>query len=249
MRWSRRLSGMLAVGFSVTMGWGQQVNGGPQVSIRVPAPALVEGIQAKTFMKGSFGGYGNFILPTPGMQRYVFDASVNGIAASTVQAVVYMPGCELNKFEIVMHGENIERQMECRALSQWSLSGQLSMDAATVAALGKRTSPLEVEVVYMANWVNPFFGIFDGPVATFHVATVPLGEDGSFSVRLPNLALDPGEKSAEKWHRGEFVLRLREKKTWNIVGTLRPSKFATSLGGLELRTQYPDLQFALKPWL
>jgi hypothetical protein len=126
------------------------------------------------------------------------------------------------------------------------VGGQLVMDAATVAALGKRSSPLEVEVVYVANWVNVFFGIMDGPVAMFHVATVPLGEDGSFLVQLPNLALDPAEKSAEMRFRGDFVFTLREKKTWNRVGTLRPSELVR-MGGLELRTQYPDLRFVLKP--
>jgi hypothetical protein len=237
---------MLGVCLAGATGWGQGLSKGPQVSIQVPAPVVAEGIEAKIFMGGPFGGYGNFILPKPGMRQYVFDASVDGVAATSVQAVVYMPGCELSKFEIVMHGENVERQMECRALSEWSLGGHVVMDAATVAALGKRNSPLEVEVVYMANWVNTFFGIMDGPVATFHVATVPLGEDGSFLVQLPNLALDPAEKSAEKRFRGDFVFTLREKKTWNHVGTLRPSEFVR-MGGLELRTQYPDLRFVLVP--
>lgn len=239
---------MLVVCLAMVTGWGQlskEFRKGPQVSIRVSAPASVEGIQGKIFMGGPFGGYGNYILPAPGLQRYAFDASVDGVAANTVQAVVYMPGCELSRFEIVMHGENVEREMECRAVSQWSLGGQLVMDAATVATLEKRSSPLEIEVVYMANWVNAFFGIMDGPVATFHVATVPLGEDGSFLVQLPNLALDPAEKNADKWHRGDFVFTLREKKTWNHVGTLRPSEFVR-MGGLELRSQYPDLRFVLE---
>jgi hypothetical protein len=216
------------------------------VSIRVPAGASVDGIQTDFYMGGRFGANVSMITPKPSMQRYVFDASVDGVAASTVQAVVYMPGCELSRVEmIVMHGEDVERQVECRALSQWPLSGQLVMDAATVARLGKRTSNLEIEVAYMANWVNVLFGIMDGAVPAFHVATVPLGEDGSFLVQLPNLALDPAEKSADEWYRGDFVFTLREKKTWNHVGTLRPTEFAR-MGGLELRTQYPGLRFEVK---
>jgi hypothetical protein len=246
MRLPGRLSGAPAICLMAALGWSQESSKSPQISIRVPAPALDKGIQANTFMKGPFGGYGNFILPKPGKQQYVFDASVDGIAATSVQAVVYMPGCELSKFQIVMHGENVERQMECRALSRWSLRGQVVRDGPTAAALGERSSSLEVDVAYLANWVNPFFGIMDGPVATFHVATVPLGEDGSFLVQLPNLVLDPAEKSAEERFRGEFMFTLREKKTWNHVGTLRPSEFVR-MGGLELRTQYPDLRFVLVP--
>jgi hypothetical protein len=120
MRWSRGLSGMLVIWLAVATGWGQ-LSKGPQVSIRVPASVVAEGIEAKIFMGGPFGGYGNYLLPKPGMERYVFDASVDGVAATSVQAVVYMPGCELSKFQSVMHGENVERQMECRPMSQWSL--------------------------------------------------------------------------------------------------------------------------------
>jgi hypothetical protein len=182
------------------------------------------------------------------MQRYVLDASVNGVAARRVQVVVYMPGCELTRYDVAMRGENVERQAECKVLPEWHLSGQLVMDAATVAALGKRDSPLVIEVRYMALWVSDFFGIMDGPVTTFQVATVPLGEDGSFSVMLPQLAQDPAEKSAKERYRGAFQFQLREKKTWNIVGMMQPTEFAIpGLDGLELRTQYPTLRFELKP--
>jgi hypothetical protein len=226
----------------VAMGWSQESGKGPQVSVRVPAGASVDDIQMTYFMSGPFGGYGSSILPTPKAQRYVFDAAVDGVAAKKVQAVVYMPGCELSRFEIAMHGESVERQVECRVLSQWPLSGRVVMDQ----ALARRSSSLEIEVVYEAYWVSGFFGITDGPVTMFRVATVPIGEDGSFLARLPIFALDPAEKTAVEGHRGEFGLRLREKKTWNIVGTLRSSEFATSSGGLELRTQYPGLEFVVE---
>ena len=247
MRVSGRLSEIVMVCLAVGGAWGQELGKGPQVTIRVPAGASVDGIQTDFYMSGRFGASASMVTPKPSMERYVFDASVDGVAASTVQAVVYMPGCELSRVEpIVMHGENVERQVECKPVSQWPLSGQLAMDAATVATLGKRTSNLEIEVAYMANWVNVLFGIMDGAVPAFHVATVPLGEEGSFMVQLPNFALDPAEKSAEARFRGEFVFTLREKKTWNVVGTLRPTEFAR-MGGLELRTQYPGMRIELKP--
>ncbi|WP_035357397.1 hypothetical protein [Edaphobacter aggregans] len=242
-----RLSGIMAAGLMVSMGWAQQAGAGPEVSILVPSGASVEGIQIAFFMGGPFGGHG-VVAPEPKMQRFVFDASVNGVAANRVQAVVYMPGCELSRYDIAMGGESVERQAECKVLPAWPLGGQLVMDARTVAALGKHHSPLEIEVGYMAFWVSDFFGIMDGLVTTFHVATVPLGKDGSFSVMLPELVQDPAEKSAKERYRGAFLFRLREKKTWNIVGTLRPTEFAISpFDGLELRTQYPALRFELKP--
>jgi hypothetical protein len=248
MRLPGRLSGMVAACLLVPVGGAREAGKGPEVSILVPAGVSVEGIQIDRMLSGRFGGDASSITPTPKMQRYAIDASVNGVAANRVQVVVYMPGCELSRYDIAMHGESIERQAECKVLPAWPLSGQLVMDAATVAALGKHDSPLEIEVGYMALWVSDFFGIMDGPVTTFHVATLPLGEDGSFSVMLPELVQDPAEKGAKERYRGAFLFRLREKKTWNIVGTLRPTDFAISaLDGLELRTQYPGMRFELKP--
>lgn len=244
MRLPGRLSGVVAACLLVPVGGAQEAGKGPEVSIRVLAGASVEGIQIDRMLSGPFGGDTSSITPTPKMQRYAIDASVNGVAANRVQVVVYMPGCELSRYDIAMHGESVERQAECKVVPEWHLSGQLVMDAPTVAALDKHDSPLEIEVGYMALWVSDFFRIMDGPVTTFHVATVPLAEDGSFSVMLPELVQDPAEKSAGE--RGVFLFRLREKKTWNIVGTLRPTEFAR-LGGLELRTQYPGMRFELKP--
>lgn len=212
MRLPERLSGVVAACLLVPVGAAQEAGGGPKVSIRVPAGASVNGIQIDRMLSGPFGGDASSITPAPKMQRFVIDASVGAVAANKVQAVVYMPGCELSRFEIVMHGESVERQAECKVLPAWPLSGQLVIDAPTVAALGKHDSPLVVEVGYMAIWVSNFFGITDGPVTTFHVATVPLEKDGSFSVMLPELVQDPAEKGAGERYRGAFLFTLREKK-------------------------------------
>ena len=247
MRLPGRLSGVVATCLLVPVGGAQEAGRGPEVSILVPAGASVEGIQIERMLSGPFGGDASRITLTPKMQRYAIDASVKGVAANRVQVVVYMPGCELSRYDIAMRGESVQRRAECKVLPAWPLSGQLVMDAPTVAALGRHDSPLEIEVGYMAFWVSDFFGIMDGLVTTFHVATIPLGKDGSFSVMLPELAQDPAEKSAGERYRGAFLIRLREKKTWNIVGTLRPTEFASSaFDGLELRTQYPGMRFELK---
>jgi hypothetical protein len=43
-----------------------------------------------------------------------------------------------------------------------------------------------------------------------------------------------------------FTLRDTEAKNSAILGILRPDKFATASGGLELKTGYPELQFVLE---
>src|SRR5437870_3582717 len=45
--------------------------------------------------------------------------------------------------------------------------------------------------VYLAGWAHEFFGILDGPVSSFAVASTPLASDGSFALTLPDLLHDP----------------------------------------------------------
>jgi hypothetical protein len=73
-----------------------------------------------------------------------------------------------------------------------------------------------------------------------------VAKNGSFSVELPILALDSAEESAKGEDRGELLFTLRNGVTGDTVGTLQADQFATPSGGLELRTEYPGLRFALE---
>ena len=112
---------------------------------------------------------------------------------------------------------------------------------------------LKVYVTYRANWVGKYFevrqeqpNVFNRPLIEFDVASVTLSKSRSLSLELPLLALDPGEQKAEPDDRGELVFTLRNADTGAVLGILRPDKFATSSGGLELRPEYPELQFVLE---
>ena len=72
MRLPGRLSGVLAACLAVAVGGAQEAGKGPQVSIRVPAAASVEGIQINRMLSGPFGGDASSITPAPNMQRYVY---------------------------------------------------------------------------------------------------------------------------------------------------------------------------------
>ena len=212
----------------------------PHVSITLPEGVSEDGVQVASMLSGPFGGYGGF-TPKPHGRSYDIDAFVGEAVAGRVQAVVYMPGCELSRFDIPMHSESVTRQLECRKLVQVPLSGMVALDE------GRRASSLEVVVGYEALWAHRFFGIADGPATIFEVATVPVREDGSFSVLLPELNEDPAEKSAGERERGVFCLTLREKKTWNAVGRLRPTEFESHFHDLALRSWYPGgVRFALE---
>ena len=238
-----RLSVVLA---AISIAWvGRARCGGveklPRVSITLPDSVSAEGVQVASFLSGAFGGYGSLITPKPHGRSYDIDAFVGEVAARRVQAIVYMPGCELSRFDIAMDSVNVTRQIACRKVVQVPMDGVVALDA------GRRASLLVVEVEYEVLWAHRFFGIADGPVTMFEVATAPVGEDGSFSVSLPELNEDPAEKSADEDDRGMFRFTLLEKKTGNILGMMAPAEFAAGIDGLALRSWYPGgVRFTLE---
>ena len=54
------------------------------------------------------------------------------------------------------------------------------------------------------------------------------------------------QRRVPKEDRGELLFTLRNGATGDTVGTLQADQFATPAGGLELRTEYPGLRFALE---
>jgi hypothetical protein len=212
----------------------------PRVSITLPEGVSADGVQVRSFLSGPFGGYGGFAFKPHG-QSYDIDAFVEEIAAERFQAIAYMPGCELSLFDIPMHSVNVTRRLECRRVVQVPMSGKVAQDE------GRRASSLEVKIQYEARWAHRFFDIKDGPGTTFEVTTIPIQEDGSFSVSLPELNQDPAERMEDETDHGSFVFMLREKKTWNIVGTMAPTELRRGAIGLELRSWYPaELRFTLE---
>jgi hypothetical protein len=202
----------------------------------------------------SRGGYGRGVCRDQDMGKgrlshYVIAASVEGTPADRVRAVVFIPGCEVNNLDVALQGKDVTREAKCVVLPRWTLKGQI-MDAAIT-----KTGWLKVDVTYRATWVSKLFGagveqanVFNKPLVEFDVASVSVSKNKSFSLELPILASDPAEKDAEAEDRGEYVFTLRNTETKNAVtmGVLRPDKFATPSGGLELKAEYPELQFVLE---
>jgi hypothetical protein len=197
-------------------------------------------------------GYGNVCtdVKTRGrLSEYVVNASVDGTAADRVRAVLFLRGCEMTTLDVAIQGKSEIREAKCVVLPHWALKGQI-VDAATT-----KTEWLKVDITYRANWVSRLFeagveqqNVFNKPLIEFDVASVPVARNKSFALDLPVLASDPAEKSAEAEDRGEYVFTLRNTETKDAVtlGILRPDKFATPSGGLELKTEYPKLQFVLE---
>ncbi len=270
LRW-----GLLLGGLAVSAGWAQKEKDLPRVNIRLPsAPGSKRAEVAYKISAGEFYAYllpqdpnkverancyyragpdrsSNMICepqPQPKVSQFLIDASVGGTAADRVRAVVFILGCETNTLDVAIHAKIEVGEAKCVPLPHWILKGQIA-DAGF-----PKKGWLKVDVIYRANWVSRLFeagveqpNVFNRPLIEFDVAYIRLSKDRSFSVELPMLARDPGEQSADADDRGELVFMLRNADSGAILGVLRPDKFATSSGGLELRTEYPEeMQFVLE---
>jgi hypothetical protein len=256
---------------SVFFGWAQKTESALQLRIVVPVtfPYRVQAafsVAAKEFYSYNVPPFplselpcahiatvGRGDRPCPKAQEggdWVIEANVNRIPADRVRAVVIMmPNCKLQLLDVAMQGKNQTRDAKCLPAPIWKFKGQIADDVAT------GTKWLKVHVQYRANWAPKFLGVeragVDQPppeAPEFDVATVALSKDKSFLIDLPVLYLDPAEESAEPEKRGEFIFTLlnTEPKIPVVLGTLRADQFATEADGLELRTEYPELQFVLK---
>jgi hypothetical protein len=265
--------GLLLGGLAVSMGWAQKESDLPRFRVQLPnVPASKSAEVAYKISAGEFYAY--LLPPDPNkderadcsylalsdrgsrlvcnsqlqLDPFFIDASVGGAAADRVRAVVFIPGCETNTLDVSIQSKREVREAKCVPLPHWTLKGQIVDDAIT------KTGRLKVDVTYRANWVGTLFeagveqaNVFNKPLVEFDVASVQVSKNKSFSVELPILARDPGEQSAAAEDRGELFFTLRNADTGAILGILRPDKFATSSGGLELRTEYPEeMQFVLE---
>jgi hypothetical protein len=244
-----RLPGLRLVvvlgGLVASIGWAQRVRGGLELWIGIPVGTESNSVEvAYSINAGQFHTYtmskAKPAFADAATRGFVVEASVNRIAADRVRAVVFIPGCKTSSLDVAFHGKSLSRDVQCARLSHWTLKGQI-VDAAVA-----KTGSLKVDVAYKANWVSNFLELAVDQLPWFDVATTSVSKNGSFSLELPILALDPAEESTGGEDRGEFLFTLRNGETEDTLGTLQPDKFATPSGGLELRTEYPRLQFELE---
>ena len=87
-----------------------------------------------------------------------------------------------------------------------------------------------MEISYEADWDHRFFGIGDGFVTSFQIATAIPEDDGRFEVELPDFF-----KQADLG-KGSLLFLLRKKVGGNIIATLKPAN--TSQFEVEIRSSY-----------
>jgi len=208
----------------------------PSVSISLPTDILAESVQISYFLVGPFGGYGGYAAQRTGVHSYEIPTMVNGKAATEIRMIVYAPGCEIQHFVIPLaEHSRVSQEFPCQPVETVKLSGHI------VPAALVRDTNAELVVTYMAYWAHDFYGIADGFVTGFHLATVSPDTNGMFQVDLPYFSVDAGASSSEQ--RASFRLMLRGSKTGNhIASNLEPEKQELRLQdhSLRIRPQYPD---------
>jgi hypothetical protein len=208
----------------------------PPVSVLLPANIPSETVQISYFLIGPFGGYGGYTKPRPGLQSYEISALVEGRAASEIRMIVYASGCEIETFVLPLAGDfRLTEEFECQRAATVQLSGQI------VPTELVRENNAELVVDYMAYWAHGFFGIADGTVTEFRLASVSPDANGMFQVELPYFSADAADSSSQR--RASFWLMLRDSKTWNhIASNLEPEVPDLRLKepGFQIRSHYPD---------
>ena len=216
----------------------------PSVSISLPPDVLSETVQISYFLIGPFGGYGGYVKQQADMQSYEIPALVEGKAATEIRMIVYAAGCEIQQFVIPLaEHSRVNQEFLCQRVQTVKLSGEI------VPSELVRDNNAELVVTYMAYWAHGFYGIADGIVTRFHLATVSPDADGVFQVDLPYFSTDAEASSSQR--RAGFRLVLRDSKTWNLIAfNLEPDtpELRLETHDLRIRSHYPDgLKFTPTP--
>ena len=217
----------------------------PSVSISLPPSIPSETVQISYFLRGPFGGYGGYAAQRAGVHSYEIPASVEGKAATEIRMIVYASGCEIQTFDIPLAEDSrVKQEFPCQRVATVKLSGQIVPNELV------RDNNAELVVMYMAYWAHGFYGIADGIVTEFRLATVTPDANGMFQVDLPYFIADAAAPPSER--RAGFWLMLCESRTSNhIASDLEPEVLELRLEGhgLRIRSHYPDgLKFTRGPF-
>jgi hypothetical protein len=178
--------------------------------LRFPRTVDTTGLSISYFLTGPFGGYGSYVRTKSNVREYVIETLYEGKSAKTLKAIIYCPGygVELLSASPLTVPSGISPFVELKTLPSIPLSGKV------VLPKGRSVTSPKIEVVYSAYWSHQFFGISDGAVITFKVASTDVAEDGSFSIMVPDFTRDPVVTSFEK--KGVLRLMAREPNTGNM---------------------------------
>jgi hypothetical protein len=218
--------------------WAAQTPGNlensPSILMSLPPEIPSEDVAIRYFMTGPFGGYGSFVEPKSSLHSYEIIASSKNQRATSIKIIVYAAGCMFQTFQFdLRQAQQGSTHFVCETLPKIALTGKIESKLPL-------TEDSEITVQYVATWGNEFFGIYDGIVPEFMIATATPDNDGSFQIELPDFSAD---QTAASFRGGANLhLGLRDRRTGNrIASNLEPQQpeFRSAGSGLQVRANYP----------
>jgi len=205
----------------------------PTVSISLPADIPSELVQIRYFLIGSFGGYGGYVEPKSGQTAYEIEAFTAGEPAKSIKILIYAQGCRFQTFDLDLTQFPISKErFVCESLPSVRITGEVPSDLI-------RDENTELNVRYVAIWANRFFGIADGPVPEFQVATTRPDSEGNFRLDISDFSVD---KTASSYQGGASLsFMLRDSKTLNPIAlNLGPeeAEYQSEIHGLRILPSY-----------
>ena len=201
--------------------------------IQLPPEIRSEQVQARYYLTGPFGGYGDLVKAEAESNVYLIGTSVHHQAAETLKVILYAPGCQIVTIVVPsLSGSAKTKEVSCEDLPSITFNGRVELPEPL------RSRPYEVEINYLAYWAFDFFHTPEGGVTTFHLGRVTPDEGGAFQALLPNFTKDVVTESFHRNARLQFIAR--ERDTGNIVSFLVPAnKEWKDLRDLPLKPKYP----------
>jgi hypothetical protein len=220
----------------------QNFSAGQSFLLLLPPAVDTTGLHISYFITGDFGGFGNFVRTKPNLHGYVIDTSHENKPASTLKIIVYCPGYGIKLLNLPSLSDlsNVSSSVELKPLPTVHLSGKI------ITPEGSALKDFKIEVIYWANWKLEFFGIGDGAVSPFKLASADVSRDGSFSVAVPDFTRDPA--IAPFMEKGVIGLRARDPKTGNFAYRLESAERPGTDSELEIAKKYNELLLYAKPY-
>lgn len=217
--------------------------GKDDVVVEFDQGVALESVHVNYGLKGPFGAYVDLTerIRASG-SRIALPAYNEGQRARSVRAMVYAKGCELATFVLdpLLPGSQRVR-FKCRGLRTVMLRG---------AVTGcPRPSELRLELRYVADWSDSFFGTLDGMDLSLPIAEIVPDAQGRFAIEVPDFASD----RVTELYRGQAGWSMTASRTGmrpDVRCVLRTAGQRTNgPGAFDIQREYPkELRFMATPF-
>jgi hypothetical protein len=183
--------------------------------------------------------FGDWVQSHSGVSSYLIDTTRAGHPATRMRAVLYAPGCAIQTLDLsLVRLDSQHDSFRCESLSNVPIVGTLTR---TNRLFGH---DVRVQAKYVARWAQAFLGVADIP-------TIPVGDvaqvasNGSFRLSVPDFSQDPLAGVPD--YPGELQIWATDRTRDKVIAQLTPvvnSASKTRMGGLRIRSEYPETVFA-----